>query len=214
MKHGLVRVTNAAVPTVRRPLTPAQFGDLADVPPELEWLANLTNPKTRRAYKIHVEEFIAFAGLRSIAEMRSITRAHVIAWRKDLENVSSRPPAFAASSRRSLPCSTISASTTPCPAIRSTASSGRWPTAMKARRRRSGTRRRGEGSRRPRRHAQRRPQSRHSCHPALSRHPPRGALRTSGARHSEPPGRGALPHQGQARQDPLRAGPCDGTAPD
>jgi hypothetical protein len=27
----------------KRTLTPAQFGDLADVPPELEWLANLTN---------------------------------------------------------------------------------------------------------------------------------------------------------------------------
>jgi hypothetical protein len=35
----------------RRARTPAQFGDLADVPPELEWLANITNPKTRRAYK-------------------------------------------------------------------------------------------------------------------------------------------------------------------
>ena len=32
-------------------LTPEQFGQLADVPPELEWLANITNPKTRRAYK-------------------------------------------------------------------------------------------------------------------------------------------------------------------
>ena len=53
--------------------------------PELEWLANLTNPKTRRAYKIHVEEFIAFAGLGGIAGLRAITRAHVIAWRKDLE---------------------------------------------------------------------------------------------------------------------------------
>jgi hypothetical protein len=30
-------------------LAPAQFGDLAEVPPELEWLANLTNPKTRPA---------------------------------------------------------------------------------------------------------------------------------------------------------------------
>ena len=38
----------------RRALTPAQFGDLADVPPELEWLANITNPKTRRAYFYHV----------------------------------------------------------------------------------------------------------------------------------------------------------------
>src|SRR5919108_4616420 len=85
MQQELVLLTNAVVPALRRALTPAQFGDLADVPPELEWLANLTNPKTRRAYKIDVEEFIAFAGLGGIAELRSITRAHVIAWRKDLE---------------------------------------------------------------------------------------------------------------------------------
>jgi len=32
-------------------LTPAQFEQLADVPPEEEWLANITNLKTRRAYK-------------------------------------------------------------------------------------------------------------------------------------------------------------------
>src|SRR5215471_13161628 len=42
-------------------------------------------PKTRRAYKFDVEEFIAFVGLGGIAELRSIPRAHVIAWRKDLE---------------------------------------------------------------------------------------------------------------------------------
>lgn len=66
-------------------LTPVQFGALAEMPAELEWLANITNPKTRRAYKIDVEEFIAFAGLRGIAELRTITRAHVIAWRKGLE---------------------------------------------------------------------------------------------------------------------------------
>ncbi len=69
MRKDLVRVTNTAEPALRRPLTPAQFGDLADVPPELEWLANLTNPKTRRAYKIDVEEFIAFAGLSGIASL-------------------------------------------------------------------------------------------------------------------------------------------------
>jgi hypothetical protein len=34
------------------------------VPPELEWLANITNPKTRRAYRIDVSEFSAFTGLR------------------------------------------------------------------------------------------------------------------------------------------------------
>lgn len=55
-------------------LTPPQFGALAEVLAELEWLANLTNPKTRRTYKIDVGEFIAFAGLRGPAEMRTVTR--------------------------------------------------------------------------------------------------------------------------------------------
>lgn len=35
-------------------LTPAQFSQLADVPPEVEWPANITNAKTRRAYKTEV----------------------------------------------------------------------------------------------------------------------------------------------------------------
>jgi integrase/recombinase XerD len=69
----------------KRALTPAQYGDLADVPPELEWLANITNAKTRRAYRNDVEEFSAFTGLRQPAELRSIPRAHIIAWRKHLE---------------------------------------------------------------------------------------------------------------------------------
>ena len=49
MAKDLITVT-------RNGLTPAQFDNLAEVPPELEWLANITNPKTRRAYKIDVEE--------------------------------------------------------------------------------------------------------------------------------------------------------------
>jgi integrase/recombinase XerD len=66
-------------------LTPAQYSDLADVPPELEWLANITNLKTRRAYKRDVEEFSGFTGLRAPSELRTVARAHVIAWRKHLE---------------------------------------------------------------------------------------------------------------------------------
>ncbi|MGA7238844.1 MAG: tyrosine-type recombinase/integrase [Bryobacteraceae bacterium] len=66
-------------------LTPAQFAALADVPPEIEWLANITNAKTRRFYKSDVAEFSAFSGLRAPGELRTITRAHVIAWRKSLE---------------------------------------------------------------------------------------------------------------------------------
>jgi hypothetical protein len=39
------------IPDDRR-LTSAEFQDLADVPPEIEWFANFTNRGTRRIYKI------------------------------------------------------------------------------------------------------------------------------------------------------------------
>jgi integrase/recombinase XerD len=85
MANELIKVRNAAVPAAARMLTPAQYGELAEVPPELEWLANITNPNTREAYRIDVGEFSSFAGLRGHAEFRTVTRAHVIAWRKHLE---------------------------------------------------------------------------------------------------------------------------------
>jgi len=73
------------LPVKTRTLTAAQYDELADVPPELEWLANITNKKTRRAYGIDVSEFSAFTGLNEPAELRTVTRAHVIAWRKDMQ---------------------------------------------------------------------------------------------------------------------------------
>ena len=86
MAKDLVAVRNKDAADQGRALTPLQFGQLAEVPAELEWLANITNPKTRRAYKIDVQEFSAFAGLEHPAELRGVTRAHVIAWRKHLED--------------------------------------------------------------------------------------------------------------------------------
>jgi integrase/recombinase XerD len=80
--------TEASVDLVRvdkRGATPAQFLRLAEVPPEEEWLANISNPKTRRAYKGDVREFVAHAGLGSYAQLRAVVRAHVIDWRKDME---------------------------------------------------------------------------------------------------------------------------------
>jgi integrase/recombinase XerD len=73
------------IPVNPRSLTAAQYSDLADVPAEVEWLANITNPKTRRAYKNDVSEFSHFAGLQNPVELRTVARAHVIAWRKDME---------------------------------------------------------------------------------------------------------------------------------
>jgi integrase/recombinase XerD len=76
---------SALIPVTAPGLTPAQYGQLADVPPELEWLANITNAKTRRAYKLDVSEFLSFTGLKTFIELRTVSRSHVIAWRKDLE---------------------------------------------------------------------------------------------------------------------------------
>ena len=46
-----------------RLLTAAEFQNLADVPPEVEWFANLSNPNTRRAYEAAVKDFMRFAGI-------------------------------------------------------------------------------------------------------------------------------------------------------
>jgi len=68
-----------------RVLTAAEFQGLADVPPELEWFANIDNAKTRRAYRGDVGDFSGFVGIGRPEEFRIVTRAHLIAWRKDLE---------------------------------------------------------------------------------------------------------------------------------
>jgi integrase/recombinase XerD len=68
-----------------RLLTKTEFQRLADVPPEAEWFANLTNENTRRAYRNDVGSFMRFVGVKSPHEFRSVRRAHVIAWRKVLE---------------------------------------------------------------------------------------------------------------------------------
>src|SRR3954465_6968710 len=67
-----------------RLLTAAEFHRLADVPPEVEWFANLSNPHTRRVYENAVKDFMRFTGITRPEEFRIVTRAHVIAWRDDL----------------------------------------------------------------------------------------------------------------------------------
>jgi hypothetical protein len=79
-------LTPRPVSLPRRALTSAEFSQLEDVPPETEWFANIDNPNTRRAYRNDLKEFMTFAGIRTPIELRLITRAHVIAWRKDLDH--------------------------------------------------------------------------------------------------------------------------------
>jgi len=73
--------TTVTTPTLVSPmgLTLVQFQSLADVPPEIEWFANLTNANTRRAYRQDIADFMGFAGLHRPEAFRDITRAHVIA---------------------------------------------------------------------------------------------------------------------------------------
>lgn len=68
-----------------RALTAKQFQQLSEVPPELEWFANIRSEKTRKAYQNDIRDFAQFVGISQPAEFRIVTRSHVLAWRKELE---------------------------------------------------------------------------------------------------------------------------------
>lgn len=68
-----------------RRLTAAEFQGLAEVPAAAEWFANLDNPRTQRAYRGDIEDFSNFIGISSPDQFRAVTRAHVLAWRRQLE---------------------------------------------------------------------------------------------------------------------------------
>jgi hypothetical protein len=67
-----------------RLMTIAEFHRLADVPLEVEWFANLSNPSTRRTYENAVRDFVLYTGIARPEEFRTVARAHIIAWREDL----------------------------------------------------------------------------------------------------------------------------------
>ncbi len=81
-----------------RILTRPEFQRLAEVPPEVEWFANIKNENTRKAYRADLSAFMKFTGIEPPEEFRVITRSHVIAWRKNLERQNLSP----ASIRRKL----------------------------------------------------------------------------------------------------------------
>jgi integrase/recombinase XerD len=72
------------IAAAERLLTAAEFHRLAEVPPEIEWFANIRNRSTRRAYENAIRDFMRFTGIVRPEEFRTVTRAHVIAWRDDL----------------------------------------------------------------------------------------------------------------------------------
>ena len=83
--ESLPALTNRTDAVSVRRLTDSQFQGLASVPPEIEWFANIHNPRTRRAYETDIDDFSKFIGIHRPEEFRSVTRSHVIAWRKTLE---------------------------------------------------------------------------------------------------------------------------------
>jgi integrase/recombinase XerD len=72
-------------PIVPGSFSTAQFDALSAIPPETEWFANVRNRHTRENYQRDIRQFIAFAGLGSAAQLREVTRPHVIAWRDHLQ---------------------------------------------------------------------------------------------------------------------------------
>ncbi|KQN76364.1 integrase [Duganella sp. Leaf61] len=73
-------------PQLRGNLTDQQFNQLADVPPTMTWYANIDNQQTRRAYQRDLQEFMIFTGIDRPEQFRIVTRAHILAWRRDLED--------------------------------------------------------------------------------------------------------------------------------
>jgi len=71
-------------PDSTRLLTNADFARLADVPPEVEWFANIDNAQTSRAYKNALKDFMNFTGIKKPEEFREVSRGHIIAWRDEL----------------------------------------------------------------------------------------------------------------------------------
>lgn len=82
-QEALPRTRGAA--SSSRVLTAAEFHQLAAVPAEAEWFANLDNPRTRRAYQVDLRDFMGFADIARAEDFRIVTRAHVLAWRQTLE---------------------------------------------------------------------------------------------------------------------------------
>ena len=80
--HGSLAETshppNATLSARKRALTALEFQAWAEVPPAIEWFANINNANTRRAYQNDVQEFLDLIGIAEPDELRIVTLAHVL----------------------------------------------------------------------------------------------------------------------------------------
>jgi integrase/recombinase XerD len=172
------RLPTSVAPGGRR-LTPAEYQRLSDVPPEAEWFANIKNKSTKRAYENAIRDFIRFTGIAQPEEFRTVTRAHVIAWRDDLERReigspdNRRTPEGATIRHRLAALSSLFEYLCDKNAVTHNpvkASSGPRPRAVKAKHRRSAITRRANCSARPARRPSRRSATAPSCRCCYSTH--------------------------------------------
>ena len=206
--RNCMRMWPLVAPSARRsPISAAaEFQRLADVPPEIEWFANIRNRERRRAYENAIRDFMQFTGIARPEEFRAVTRAHVIAWRDDLAR---RGLGGATIRHRHAALSSLfefSARKTPLPITQSRASSGRRPRAAKEKPRRSAIIRRASCSRHPATRPLRRKRGQPSCRLCSIMRCAARSLQAPGPGFPAHPARRSAPGRlWQRREDPLSA---------
>jgi hypothetical protein len=80
--HALTKVTHSALPSLEV---------LAAVPEEEVWLASQKSARTRRAYRLDVQHFMATLRIGSIDELRGVDHRAVIAWERFMRETEGAP---------------------------------------------------------------------------------------------------------------------------
>jgi hypothetical protein len=66
-------LSHTQIAPAERLSTAAEFQRLADVPPKIEWFANLGNRSNERAYKNAIQDFMRFTGIARPEDFRIVT---------------------------------------------------------------------------------------------------------------------------------------------
>lgn len=71
---------------------PTVMEQLAEIPEEEVWLASQKSPRTRRAYRLDVQHFMATLGITTTDELRQVDHRAVIAWERRMREVELAAP--------------------------------------------------------------------------------------------------------------------------
>jgi site-specific recombinase XerD len=74
------------------PAPPSVMARLADIPEEEIWLAKQKSARTRRAYRLDVQHFMATLGITSSDELRQVDHRAVIAWERAMRGAEGAAP--------------------------------------------------------------------------------------------------------------------------